>query len=706
MTTYIKELINIPERVHQGDFVLKLADGVKDADATLADYVVTPELARCFDDALSFIQSAVGSRSSKAAYLHGSFGSGKSHFMAVLTLLLAGNSKARSIKELAGAVAKHNAWTEGKRFLLVPYHMIGSRTMESAILGGYADHVRQLHPQAPIPGFYLAEGLFRDAQQLRLQMGDGAFFGKLNETQEGAGDGWGDLSGGWNAESFDAAMLESPRGDERMKLVGDLISRYFTAYASVAESQGEAFLPLDDGLAILSRHAKALGYDGVVLFLDELILWLASQAANLSFVSSEGVKLVKLVEAGHADRPIPLVSFIARQRDLRELVGQNLAGAVGIQIGDVLKYWEARFHRITLEDRNLPVIAHHRLLKPVSESARQVLDQAYEDFSNRSKTVLETLLTAKAGPEMFRLVYPFSPALVETLIAVSSVLQRERTALKLMLQLLVDRRDELELGQIIPVGDLYDVIAAGDEPFSDAMRLHFDNAKRLYNQKLLPLLERTHSVTWDEVQNRTADAVKARAIRNDARLLKTLLLSALVPEVETLKNLTPARLAALNHGSVVSPIPGRETQDVLKKCRDWAAEVGEIKIVDDQYISIQVTGVDIEPILTGAAIHDNTGNKRRKIREILFAELGIADGNELFIRFGFSWRGTPRDAEILYENVRELTDDRLRGREGSWTVILDFPFDEPNRTPADDIARLDRYQGPASHTFRTPDLVN
>ncbi|MFZ4700665.1 MAG: DUF6079 family protein [Candidatus Methylumidiphilus sp.] len=465
MTTYIKELINIPERVHQGDFVLKLADGVKDADATLADYVVTPELARCFDDALSFIQSAVGSRSSKAAYLHGSFGSGKSHFMAVLTLLLAGNSKARSIKELAGAVAKHNAWTEGKRFLLVPYHMIGSRTMESAILGGYADHVRQLHPQAPIPGFYLAEGLFRDAQQLRLQMGDGAFFGKLNETQEGAGDGWGDLSGGWNAGSFDAAMLESPRGDERMKLVGDLISRYFTAYASVAESQGEAFLPLDDGLAILSRHAKALGYDGVVLFLDELILWLASQAANLSFVSSEGVKLVKLVEAGHADSPIPLVSFIARQRDLRELVGENLAGAVGIQIGDVLKYWEARFHRITLEDRNLPVIAHHRLLKPVSESARQVLDQAYEDFSNRSKTVLETLLTAKAGPEMFRLVYPFSPALVETLIAVSSVLQRERTALKLMLQLLVDRRDELELGQIIPVGDLYDVIAAGDEPF-------------------------------------------------------------------------------------------------------------------------------------------------------------------------------------------------------------------------------------------------
>lgn len=701
MATYIRELINIPERVHQGDFVLKLSEGVKAAEATLADYVVTPELARCFDDALNFIQSALVSRSSKAAYLHGSFGSGKSHFMAVLTLLLTGNARARSITELASTVAKHNGWTEGKRFLLVPYHMIGARNMESAILGGYADHVRQLHPEAPVPGFYLAEGLFRDAQAWRLRMGDEAFFGKLNEGDEGGDQGWGDLTGGWDAASFEAAMLEPPRGEERMRLVGDLIGKFFTAYTSMAEAQGEAFLPLDDGLSILSRHAKDLGYDGVILFLDELILWLASQAANLSFVSSEGVKLVKLVEAGNADRPIPLVSFIARQRDLRELVGENLAGSVGIQIGDVLKYWEARFHRITLEDRNLPVIAQHRLLKPVSESARQVLGQAFEDFAGRSKAVLETLLTAKAGPEMFRRVYPFSPALVETLIAVSSVLQRERTALKLMLQLLVDRREELELGQIIPVGDLYDVIAEGDEPFSDAMRLHFENAKRLYNRKLLPLLERIHGVATEEVRDRTADPGKARAFRNDARLMKTLLLSALVPEVETLKHLTPARLAALNHGSVVSPIPGREAQDVLKKCRDWAAEVGEIKIVDDQNptVSIQITGVDIEPILKGAEIFDNPGNRRRKIRELLFAELGIADGTDLFVHFSFTWRGTPRDVEILYENVRELVDDKLRGREGAWTVILDFPFDEPNRTPADDIARLDRYQGPATHTL-------
>ena len=139
------------------------------------------------------------------------------------------------------------------------------------------------------------------------------------------------------------------------------------------------------------------------------------------------------------------------------------------------------------------------MLRPVDEAARQTLQTTFDDVMKMRKDVLDTLLTTTADREMFRKVYPFSPALVQTLIAVSAALQRERTALKLMLQLLVDRRADLELGQLIPVGDLYDAIAEGDEPFSEGMRLHFDNAKRLYNQRLLPMLERHHGVTWEAI---------------------------------------------------------------------------------------------------------------------------------------------------------------------------------------------------------------
>ncbi|MDF5864759.1 hypothetical protein P4113_19595 [Pseudomonas aeruginosa] len=59
--TLIKELIEIPEKVQRGDFVLNLSSGLADAaiSQTLEQYVVTPQLQQSFDDALSFIKSTV-----------------------------------------------------------------------------------------------------------------------------------------------------------------------------------------------------------------------------------------------------------------------------------------------------------------------------------------------------------------------------------------------------------------------------------------------------------------------------------------------------------------------------------------------------------------------------------------------------------------------------------------------------------------------
>jgi predicted ATPase len=100
MVVYLKDLLDLLAAVNKGDFVLKLAEGVEKSEETLRSYVVTPQLERCFDEVLSLIQNALSGSSSKACYLHGSFGSGKSHFMAVLHLILAGNTRARSIPEL------------------------------------------------------------------------------------------------------------------------------------------------------------------------------------------------------------------------------------------------------------------------------------------------------------------------------------------------------------------------------------------------------------------------------------------------------------------------------------------------------------------------------------------------------------------------------------------------------------------------------
>ena len=694
--TLIKELINIPEHVPKGDFVLKLTEGIQNPEATVKDYVVTPQLAKCFDDALNFIRGARDGNTSKACYLHGSFGSGKSHFMAVLHLILQNNSVARSIAELAPAIDRSNGWTEGKKFLLVPYHMIGQPDMETGILGGYADFIRRQHPEAPVPGVYLAEGLFSDAEGLRRSMGDEAFFTKLNEGDSGGG-GWGDVEAAWDAERFDSAVNAPPGPDseDRTQLVSRLVSTFFASYQDIARGQGEAYVSLDDGLSIISKHAASLGYDAVVLFLDELILWLAGHAAQLDFMHREGQKLDKLVEAQRADRPIPLVSFVARQRDLAELVGDNITGAEKLNFSDALRHWEGRFHKITLEDNNLSAIAERRVLRPKTDSAKEQLDAAFSETAKIRQDVMNTLLTSKYDRDIFRKVYPFSPALVDTLVGVSSVLQRERTALKVMAILLSNQRESLELGDIVPVGDLFDVIAHGDEAFSQDMALHFENAKRLYHQKLRPLLEKQHGMVKEEIEELPADDRRRVAFHTDDRLMKTLLLSALVPGVESLKGLNANRLAALNHGTIKTPVPGKEGAEVLRRCRSWAAEVGEIKVGDEAAnpsISVQLSGVDTERIIEQARQEDNQGNRIRLVRRMLFQQLGIQDQDEFFLLHEFTWRNTERGCEVIFGNIRELRDPSLEASGNDWKLVIDFPFDDPGHSPHDDVARLQKFR--------------
>ncbi len=474
-----------------------------------------------------------------------------------------------------------------------------------------------------------------------------------------------------------------------------------TAHAEVISHRGGNFVRFDKGLSIISQHAAGLGYDALILFLDELILWLAMNSADLAFVNHEAAKLTNLVEAQAVERPIPIVSFVARQRDLRELIGEHVPGAERLSFGDSLDYQQGRFDTITLEDRNLPAIAEKRVLKCKDGAAKIELDAAFEQVARMKDSVMSILLTQEGDRKMFRQVYPFSPALVQTLIAVSSVLQRERTALKVMMQLLVDHRETLKLGDVVPVGDLFDVVAHGDEAFSADMAIHFDNAKRLYHQKLLPVLERKHG-RREEIETLAYDDPRRAAFRNDDRLMKTLLLSALVPEVESLRGLNAEKLAALNHGTIRTPIPGREAQEVLTRCRTWAASVGEIRVGEEvnPTITVQLSGVDTEGIIEQARREDNQGNRIRRVRQMLYEQLGIEGEGEFEQFHEFWWRNTKRNCTVLFRNIRELPDSSLENADEGWKLVIDFPFDEAGHGPRDDLSKLQRF--PAVRTRTAP----
>src|SRR6266542_3308576 len=114
---------------------MRLSEGVAHARQTIRDYVVTDSLKRNFATALGLVGQAAETGRSQAAFLHGSFGSGKSHFMAVLHEILSGNPDARGIPELADAVHEADRWLKGSRILPLTFHLLGARSMEEEVLG-------------------------------------------------------------------------------------------------------------------------------------------------------------------------------------------------------------------------------------------------------------------------------------------------------------------------------------------------------------------------------------------------------------------------------------------------------------------------------------------------------------------------------------------------------------------------------------------
>lgn len=683
----LRDVITIPTEVRQGDLVFKLNDATEHTAETVARYVVTDQLLQAFSEAASLVGAAVNEHSSKAAFLSGSFGAGKSNFMGMFQLLLDGNSAALARPELAPVVKSMNDWREGRRFLTVPFHLIGATSLESAVFGTYVKHIRQLHPEAPLPDLFADEPILDNADSLRKRMGDDAFFAALNETDEGGGDGWGDL-GGWDATRYDTARRQSVDGEDRRLLVQALLAELLSSFAEGAAANREGYVDIDTGLAAISRHAHSLGYSAVILFLDELILWLMSRMADAAFVAEEASKISKLVEASDAQRPAPLISIIARQRDLRDLIGSDVPGAQRLSFIDQLSFQAGRFSDIVLNDSNLPVVAHHRLLKPVDDAGAEALEQAFRSLALTDDQ--RDALRGSTGTDAdFRLTYPFSPAFLTIVVDVAGALQRTRTGLRVLLDLLVRHRDTLAVGQLVPVGDLFDVLAESQDPLSDAMKSQFDAARKIYKNILRPMLLDKHGLNEEMILR---DGPVA-AFVNDDRLIKTLLLAALVPQSQPFQNLTARKLVALNHGLISSPVPGMEVSVVVNKLNDWSARAGELQVGGDPNnptVHLVLSEVDTRSILESVGGVDNLGNRRKLVRDLLAAELGVST-DQLMQSTTILWRGVRRQADLVFGNVRDTTElaESSFATDGSnWKVVIDFPFDDEGHSPHDDLERI------------------
>ncbi|MGH3251361.1 MAG: hypothetical protein ACRDOI_34850, partial [Trebonia sp.] len=242
---------------------------------------------------------------------------------------------------------------------------------------------------------------------------------------------------------------------------------------------------------------------------------------------------------------------------------------------------------------------------------------------------------------------------------------------------------------------IFDVLANGaDRPFTDKLRDEFEQAKRFYTDKLRPYLLMKHQLTANQVPG----LGPKHLFRADDLVAKTLLLAALVPNVPALGGLTATRLAALNHGSIVTMLPNQERGQVARTLKQLSAQFGEIRLSgseDDPRVDLALIGVDTEGIIRDNRHADDDAARRKLIRELLFAELKLKDEGTFETQTSVVWRGTARTVDVLMDNVRDderMPSTRFQADPGTIRMVIDYPFDVGNFGPAEDVLRVHKVQ--------------
>jgi hypothetical protein len=692
----LRRYFRLPEDVKPGDFVHQIERSSSEAAIrrTLELYEVTPSIARNLDRALDNVQSGLADRRSVFTWIHGSFGSGKSHFMNVLSLLLADEKAVYAVHpDLQEQRAKHHPGAIGRKLFRLHVQCISrqAETLEDIVLGAATEELARLHPDAPAPALFESGKLFTAAERLLDDLGDEKFFKELPSNSAQDSD-WGELSQKWDRARFKAAVA-APQSAEAQSLAGELArTPWFGGIVASAK-----LVPLGQGLQALAAHLSRLGYEGAVLFLDELVLWLATK--NTAELAREAPKVSTLVEHGDYPPALPFLTFAARQRDLSQMVGNLAVGRDEVVFRDHLSFWRDRFDNIQLEDKDLPRIIEKRLLKPTSDAAKSEIDAAFETYKRTLAQDFRRLTGNQGDAEDFRRMYPLSPALVDVMVALSATLQRDRTALRELTRLLVEYLPDFELGKVVPVGDLFDVVAHGQTSDLPALQQLYEKARQIYESDLLPHIrkkEKTDSkarcqLLREEFDRRLGCSGCAEsACRTQTRVAKTVLLQGLVPRASALQQLTASSLVYLNSGTLKSKVPNKEPATVAKWLRDWAGVTPAIHVQGDAdpVVRADLDVVDVRRILDSAVELDNEQRRRIRVREALFRALGVTQRDQGGSRT-FDWRGRRWRVGFVYDNTRLANDHVFRPNEDEdLRVVLDFPFDEVGKGPRDDEERV------------------
>jgi hypothetical protein len=676
-------------------FITRLTDSEERVKQNVRQYVVGEKVRARLDSMLEAVGARLDDNRDVGRYIHGAFGSGKSNLLTVLGKMLERDEMVYDLghASLRDLRARHG-WLDRHRTLVVRINMMGKHSLTRALFEGYN---AALPAGAPQLGFTDEERVFelieKDAQRL-----GGLPILLEQAANDAAFDAIPEMPRGMPGPMFVELYQRFRRGDRDKRLALAAALQNWRNHGSNPIRPDDLWVDARQGLDRIARHAKENGITAIAWLIDELVIWIRGRS-RAEYVN-EINHLSALVDHDAA-RVVPFFVAVAVQMDISRTCPEDLSQR---DFQEQLGFIRDRFQpQLELEDQDLYEVAAQRVLarrRDLAPAERTAFEGAIDSAFAKHRDAIGGL-SGGLAMDFVRRLYPFNPALLRILVDVTQALSRNRTAIAALYRLL-NKHADLEVGQFIPVGALWDFVFEPE---------NVSYVKQNTSSKLCQRLADTYE-TWTRLEPRL------EVVANDAgttvhqlqQVVRTVLLCQLsdrpyFPEGRSLgERLTASMLLHLNETDIRAMVPRTGISKVASWFRllNGVAPHVQVSAATDPTVSIKIEQLDIERVLNMARARVGHSHRFAFMRKLLIEELGLDLGTTNEGTLEVTWKGAKRRGRVKLSNVRTLsyagsTNEFDPGKE-EFLIVIDYPFDEESgRSRQDDIDNCQRARGRGSH---------
>ena len=640
----VRDFLDLPDQTRADDFIVRPDSSAAELART---YTLTSGIRTRLDTLLREIGQSLAKNQDIGRFIYGSFGSGKSHFLRIAAMMLGNdatlytNARDQGIHQLRN----DHAFLETANLLVVEASMVGVTEEVTA----FTRHLAKSFDEA----------LERAGKTALRSFGTAAVFAEFDRLCTVVPETFDRFSA---KTGYDRAFYERQRADA---VAGKDVSAFARDLARFFAGDERSFVPTEnEARRQMSEHAAHLGYRGVVFVIDEFILW-AQGLSGTGYVGAVNA-LNALVESADV-RPVRFTVLAAIQRSIMDVFPDDASQKVLLE---QLARVKDRFPQVYLEDSNLFEIAERRVLAPLPARAEEWRREVATTVRELTQTGRSVLVGDEPAETLVGL-YPFHPALLRILSDVSQGLHRARSSLFMLYQLLVELRPTVEIGQIISLGALWDVLFSAEH----VANLEGHAPKSDPNHRA-NLLLKTYG-TWERLRGRIAE-VGTEAGGSSATVLDLVVKSALLAQlshtgfldggtrgldraitIENLLRLNRADIPAMNDRAGVLKI-----ESLITKLA--TAEPGSV-IVDGQgataIVRIELNAIDLTELLVTLRPPSLFSTLLAEVKTVLGFGAGISSGLEA--KFSVPLRANDRSGRVRFERFDNFT---ASGKESTLAV--------------------------------------